>query len=313
MPRPEPIELTDPLDPRVHEYTSLTDVALRTRYEPDAGLYMGESSTVIRRAVAAGHVPRSFLMAPRWLDQMADLVEQFPQAPVYTAPEAVLEGITGFHLHRGALAAMNRPELPAVADLLHGARRVAILEDIVDHTNVGAMFRSAAGIGVDAVLVTPRCADPLYRRSVRVSMGTVFQVPWTRITDWPSSIDLLRDAGFVTASLALTDDAITLDELAAGRHERLALVLGSEGHGLKTSTIEASDLVVRIPMAGGVDSLNVAAASAVAFWATRTETVHAYTLPPARPRLHAHAYTPTPQRPTRTEGEPAQASITGSG
>ena len=132
------------------------------------------------------------------------------------------------------------------------------------------MFRSAAGIGVDAVLVTPRCADPLYRRSVRVSMGTVFQVPWTRITDWPSSIDLLRDAGFVTASLALTDDAITLDELAAGRHERLALVLGSEGHGLKISTIEASDLVVRIPMAGGVDSLNVAAASAVAFWATRT-------------------------------------------
>lgn len=269
MSRPDPIELTDAADPRVVEYTGLTDVALRTRYEPGAGLYMAESSTVIGRAVAAGHVPRSFLMAPRWLEQMAPITQRFPDAPIFTAPEAVLEGITGFHLHRGALAAMNRPELAAVADVIAGARRVAIVEDVVDHTNVGAIFRSAAGIGVDAVLITPSCADPLYRRSVRVSMGTVFQVPWTRIPVWPAAIEELRAQGFVTASLALSDDSITLDELADARHDRLALVLGSEGHGLKAATIEASDVVVRIPMAGGVDSLNVAAASAVAFWATR--------------------------------------------
>ncbi|PWD52269.1 rRNA methyltransferase [Serinibacter arcticus] len=269
MSRPAPLPLTDPDDPRVTEYTGLTDVALRTRYETGAGLYMAESSTVIRRAVAAGHVPRSFLMAPRWLEQMADVVEAFPDAPVYTAPESVLEGVTGFHLHRGALAAMNRPALAPVADVVAGARRVAIIEDVVDHTNVGAIFRSAAGIGVDVVLVTPSCADPLYRRSVRVSMGTVFQVPWTRVPQWPSAIADLRAEGFVTAALALSDDAVTLDELADARHERLALVLGSEGHGLKPATVDASDVVVRIPMAGGVDSLNVAAASAVAFWATR--------------------------------------------
>ena len=269
MTRPAPIELTDAADPRVAEYTGLTDVALRTRYETGAGLYMAESSNVIRRAVAAGHVPRSFLMAPRWLEQMADVTDAFPDVPVFTAPESLLEGVTGFHLHRGALAAMNRPALPPVADVIAGARRVAVIEDVVDHTNVGAIFRSAAGIGVDAVLVTPRCADPLYRRSVRVSMGTVFQVPWTRLPAWPAGIEELREAGFTTASLALSDGAVTLDELAAARYERLALVLGSEGHGLTDATIEASDVVVRIPMAGGVDSLNVAAASAVAFWATR--------------------------------------------
>jgi tRNA G18 (ribose-2'-O)-methylase SpoU len=170
---------------------------------------------------------------------------------------------------------MHRPPLAPVADVLAGARdgagarRVAVLEDVVDHTNVGAAFRSAAALGVDAVLVTPRCADPLYRRSVRVSMGTVFQVPWTRIDPWPDGIDELRAHGFVTASLALADDALTLDELVADPPERLALVLGAEGHGLKPATVAASDLVVRIPMAGGVDSLNVAAAAAVAFWATR--------------------------------------------
>lgn len=266
---PGSIALTDAADPRVTEYTGLTDVALRTRYEPGAGLYMAESSTVIRRAIAAGHRPRSFLMAPRWLDDLADVTAAFPDAPVFTAPEPLLEGITGFHLHRGALAAMHRPDLPAVGDLLASARRVAVLEDIVDHTNVGAIFRSAAGLGVDAVLVTPRCADPLYRRSVRVSMGTVFQVPWTRIDPWPGGIATLRQHGFVTASLALADDAVTLDALAGDLPDRLALVLGAEGHGLKPATVAASDVVVRIPMTNGVDSLNVAAASAVAFWATR--------------------------------------------
>lgn len=267
-------------DDRLADYTRLTDVALRARHEPAKGLYMAESSTVIRRAVAAGHRPRSFLMAERWLDDLADVLDAVgagPQGevPVYVAEPDVLEAVTGFHLHRGALAAMHRPPLADVHALLagarggDGARRVAVLEDVVDHTNVGAIFRSAAALGVDAVLVSPRCADPLYRRSVRVSMGTVFQVPWTRLETWPGGLQDLRDDGFTVAALALADDAVTLDEVVASPPERLALVLGTEGDGLSRGAVEAADVVVRIPMAGGVDSLNVAAASAVAFWATR--------------------------------------------
>ena len=265
--------VTDPADERLADYVSLTDVALRSRQEPARGLYIAESSTVLGRALAAGHRPRSVLLSPRWLPDLERLLAGLPAddavVPVYVAEEPVLEAITGFHVHRGALAAMHRPVLEPVASLLAGARRVAVLEDIVDHTNVGAAFRSAAALGVDAVLVTPRCADPLYRRSVRVSMGTVFQVPWTRIDPWPDGISVLREAGFVTAALALSDDSITLDALVADPPDRLALVLGAEGHGLKPVTVAESDLVVRIPMAGGVDSLNVAAAAAVAFWATR--------------------------------------------
>ncbi len=265
------VRIDDPGDPRVTDYTSLTDMALRRVREPDEGLYLAESAKVIRRALAAGHRPRSYLMAPRWLDDLSDLVADAEAAdvPVYVGEPAVLEALTGFHLHRGAIAAMHRPNLPDVADVIAGARRVAVLEDVVDHTNVGAMFRSAAALSVDAVLVTPRCADPLYRRSVRVSMGTVFQVPWTRIDPWPEGINLLRANGFQVVSLALTDDAVALDLLAAQPPERLALVLGSEGHGLAAATVAASDVIVRIPMGGGVDSLNVAAASAVAFWALR--------------------------------------------
>lgn len=266
------IELHDWRDPRVADYTQLTDVALRRRREPERGMYIAESSTVIRRAVAAGHQPRSFLMAPRWLDGLTEVIDQMPEVPVYVAPEDVLEQLTGFHLHRGALAAMHRPALEPVSQVVADARRVAILENIVDHTNVGAAFRSAAALGVDAVLVTPRCADPLYRRSVRVSMGTVFQVPWTRIDPWPAGIADLRGWGFVTAALALGEDAVTLDEVAANPPQRLAWVLGTEGDGLSRATQEAADLRVQIPMAGGVDSLNVAAAAAVAFWATRTAT-----------------------------------------
>lgn len=279
MPRPDLQPVTDPSDPRLADYVSLTDVALRSRHEPEKGLYIAESSTVLGRALRAGHRPRSVLLAPRWLPDLERMLAELPDdgttVPVHVAEEPVLEAITGFHVHRGALAAMHRPPLAPVADVLaaarggSGARRVAVLEDVVDHTNVGAAFRSAAALGVDAVLVTPRCADPLYRRSVRVSMGTVFQVPWTRIDPWPGGIDDLRAHGFMTASLALADAAITLDELVADPPERLALVLGAEGHGLKPATVAASDLVVRIPMAGGVDSLNVAAAAAVAFWATR--------------------------------------------
>jgi tRNA G18 (ribose-2'-O)-methylase SpoU len=263
--------IDDPADPRVGDYTSLTDVALRRLREPEQGLYLAESEKVIRRALAAGHRPRSYLMAPRWLDDLADLVADADRdgVPVYVGEPAVLEALTGFHLHRGAIAAMHRPDLPAVEDVVRGARRVAVLEDVVDHTNVGAMFRSAAALGVDAVLVTPRCADPLYRRSVRVSMGTVFQVPWTRVTPWPQGIETLQHNGFTVAALALSDAAVALDELAAAPPQRLALVLGTEGHGLSEATVAASDVVVRIPMGGGVDSLNVAAASAVAFWALR--------------------------------------------
>ena len=272
---PQVVRLMDALDPadgRLADYVSLTDVALRSRHEPAAGLYIAESSMVLARALEAGHRPRSVLLAPRWLPDVLAMLEAAPvsgQVPVYVADEPVLESVTGFHVHRGALAAMHRPALPSVSSVLAGARRVAVLEDIVDHTNVGAAFRSAAALGVDAVLATPRCADPLYRRSVRVSMGTVFQVPWTRIEPWPAGIEELREAGFVVAALALSDEAITLDQLVADPPQRLALVLGAEGDGLKARTIASADLVVRIPMAGGVDSLNVAAAAAVAFWATR--------------------------------------------
>ena len=274
MLHPDLLTVDDPADPRLADYVSLTDVALRSRHEPAKGLYIAESSTVLGRALAAGHRPRAVLAAPRWVPEVERMLASAPgdaeaSVPVYVAAEPVLEAITGFHVHRGALAAMHRPALPAVADVVAGARRVAVLEDIVDHTNVGAAFRSAAALGVDAVLVTPRCADPLYRRSVRVSMGTVFQVPWTRIDPWPEGVAALRAAGFVTAALALDDSAISLDDLVADPPDRLAMVLGAEGDGLKARTVAACDLVVRIPMAGEVDSLNVAAAAAVAFWATR--------------------------------------------
>ncbi|WP_426595459.1 TrmH family RNA methyltransferase [Cellulomonas sp. McL0617] len=273
MPRPDLQPVTTPDDDRLTDYVALTDVALRSKLEPSKGLYIAESSTVLGRALAAGHRPRSVLLAPRWVPDLERMLAALPDddvvVPVYVADEPLLEAITGFHVHRGALAAMHRPALAPVEEVLAGARRVAVLEDIVDHTNVGAAMRACAAFGLDAVLITPRCADPLYRRSVRVSMGTVFQVPWTRIDPWPDGLSLLRSLGFVTASLALSDDSISLDQLAADPPERLALILGAEGDGLKASTIAGSDLVVRIPMAGGVDSLNVASAAAVAFWATR--------------------------------------------
>lgn len=285
------IELDDVDDPRLADYTSLTDVALRRRLETERGLYMAESSKVIVRAVEAGHAPRSFLMAPRWYDELRPVIaaatgcqgrDDGGGVPVFIAPEPLLESITGFHLHRGALAAMNRPALPSVGELLAsarggaGARRVAVLEDLVDHTNVGAAFRSAAALGIDAVLVTPHCADPLYRRSVRVSMGTVFQVPWTRIDHWPA-LDELHAGGFTVAALALSEDSVSLGEFSAspacsGTDSRVAVVLGTEGDGLAPRTIAAADAVVRIPMAGAVDSLNVAAAAAVAFWELRVRS-----------------------------------------
>lgn len=263
-----PIYITSADDERVADYFRLTDVALRKKLETERGLYIAESEKVIRRALASGDKPRSFLMGERWLTDLADVVTDAEAGgiPVYVGAAEVIEAMTGFHLHRGALASMNRPEAPDPRDLLRDARRVIILEDIVDHTNVGAIFRSAAALGVDAVLVTPRCADPLYRRSIRVSMGTVFQVPWTRIARWPAALSDLQDDGWVIAAMALSDDSITLDELAAQAPEKLALVMGTEGDGLRTRTVTDCDLTVRIPMAGEVDSLNVAAASAVAMY-----------------------------------------------
>lgn len=265
-------EITDLADPALDDYLRMTDVRLRSRVEVERGLFMAESFEVISRAMDGGMAPRSFLMSEKWLAKFAPLYERFPEVPVFVGAEPLLEQLTGFHLHRGALAAMQRPVLPAVEELLTatgGRSRIAVLENLVDHTNVGACFRSAAAMGVDAVLVTPQCADPLYRRSIRVSMGTVFQVPWTRIENWPASVHDLQEAGYVVAGLTLGEGAITLDDLAAEDHENLALVLGSEGHGLMGSTDRALDRRVTIPMQHGVDSLNVAAASAVAFYATR--------------------------------------------
>lgn len=266
------LSITDPADARLADYRDLTDVALRSRAEPERGLFMAESIEVIRRAIDAGVRPRSMLMSPRWLDPMADVIQRASDAgpfPVYIADEDVLRGIVGFRLHRGAIAAMHRPQLPSVSAVVADARRVVVLEAVVDHTNVGAVFRSVAGLGADAVLVSPQCADPLYRRSVRVSMGTVFQVPWTRAEPWPEVLDDLRREGFVIAALALAPDAEPLDAFSASPPERIALVLGAEGDGLSRPVLQSADRVVGVPMSGGVDSLNVAAAAAVALWALR--------------------------------------------
>lgn len=274
--------LDDLNDPRLRDYVSLTDVALRKKLEAEHGLYMAESTKVITRALRAGHTPRSVLTSPRWLEDLRPLFatylgsEDGGDVPVFVAPEDVLEKVVGFHLHRGALAAMNRPALMDVDSLLAGlapqgrGRRVLVLESLVDHTNVGAVFRSAAALGIDAILVTPECADPLYRRSIRVSMGTVFQVPWTRIQEWPRSLRALHERGWISAALALREDAMPLQDFAAQyahTSQDILLVLGTEGDGLSQRTISTTTHRVVIPMAGGVDSLNVAAAGAVAAYA----------------------------------------------
>jgi tRNA G18 (ribose-2'-O)-methylase SpoU len=258
--------VSDAADARLSDYRDLTDVALRRVLEPAGGLYIAESAKVIARALGAGHAPRSVLVQEKWLGDVAEILGDV-DVPVYVTDAAIAERITGYAVHRGALAAMHRPALRDPAGVLRGARTVVILEDIVDHTNVGAAFRAAAGLGADAVLVTERCADPFYRRSVRVSMGTVFQVPWTRLPVWSEARRILDDAGMHVAALALADDAIDLHAFAASRPDRVALLLGSEGDGLSRAALGAADSIVTIPMAGGVDSLNVAAASSVALWA----------------------------------------------
>lgn len=276
-------------DPRLDAYTHLTELQLRNRLEPEKGIFIAESPKVIDRALAAGREPVSFLVEEPWLEGMRATLAGVDarwggEVDVFVASPDQLKRITGYRLHRGAIAAMRRWTLPSVAETVKGARRVAVLENIVDHTNVGAIMRSAAALSVDAVLVSPSCADPLYRRAARVSMGTVFQVPWTRIGGddvhaWPHpALDELKALGFTTAAMALDEDSIGLDNLvarldspasAAHHIDRLAMIFGTEGDGLSHHTIATADLTVKIPMAHGVDSLNVAASSAVAFWATR--------------------------------------------
>jgi tRNA G18 (ribose-2'-O)-methylase SpoU len=256
------VEIGSADDPRLADYRDLRDVQLRQHLEAEHGLFIAEGEKVVRRAVEAGFAPRSFLMAPRWLDGLADVLAA-SGAPVYVVPEALAEEVTGFHVHRGALASLHRRPLPTVEDVVAGARSVLVLEDVVDHTNVGAIFRCGAALGFDAVLVAPRCADPLYRRSIKVGMGAVFTMPWTRLPDWYDALPALSRAGFTTVALTLAEDATAIEE-AVTDVDRLALVLGSEGHGLSPRWEEAADRRAIIPMAAGIDSLNVAAAAAVA-------------------------------------------------
>jgi len=260
------IEIDDLADPRLADYAHQTDVALKKARGTEHGLYLAESLLVFERALRAGHQPRSILSLGGSVDDaLAALGDR--DIPVFVGPGELLESLTGYVLHRGLIASMHRPELPTVQSLLADATRIVVLENVVDPTNVGAIFRSVAAIGADAVLVTERCSDPFYRRAIRVSMGTVLQVPWTRVGDWASTRSILTNAGFHIAALALTDDAVDLRSFAATAPERVALVLGTEGEGLTIEAIAAADTVVQIPMAHGIDSLNVAATAAVAMYA----------------------------------------------
>lgn len=260
-------EIADPDDERIADYRALTDVELRTRWEPPHGLFIAEGELVLRRALRAGYQPRSFLVDAKRVDQLADLTDLTGAgAPVYAATQDVLEKATGFHVHRGVLASFHRGEPLTAAAVLATARRVVVLEDVNNHTNLGAVFRGAAALGIDAVLLSPSCADPLYRRSVRVSMGEVFAVPYAKIERWPTGLDQLREAGFTVLAMTPAPDAVPIQRLTAAERERAALLLGAEGPGLTAAAQAASDVRVVIPMRRGVDSLNVAAAAAVAFW-----------------------------------------------
>ena len=273
---PHIIEINDLSDPALDVFARLTQAQLRSRLEPEKGVFIAESPKVIARVLDAGLLPLSLLMERRKIEGPAqEILARCPaDTPVYTADRDILTALTGYQLTRGVLAAFHRPALPGVEVLCRDARRVAVLENIVDSTNIGAIFRSAAALHIDAVLVTPSCCDPLCRRAVRVSMGTVFQVPWTQIgaepADWPiAGLARLKALGFKTAALALTDRSVSIDDPALMAEPRLALVLGTEGDGLTADTIAHCDYTARIPMSHGVDSLNVAAASAVAFWQLR--------------------------------------------
>jgi tRNA G18 (ribose-2'-O)-methylase SpoU len=252
--------ITDPADPRLADYVGLTDVVRRAKHEPEAGFFLAEGVQVMQRAARAGYPLRSVLLADN-----RELPEGLPDAPVYRASYQVLEAVTGFHVHRGALASFGRLPLPTASQVLATATRVVVLEEVNNHTNLGAIFRSAAGLGVDAVLLTPTCCDPLYRRAVRVSMGEVFALPYAYL-DWPEGLQTLRTAGFRVLALTPAPDATRLEEVVLADDDRAALLLGAEGPGLTEAAMQGSDLRLRIPMARGVDSLNVASAAAVACW-----------------------------------------------
>jgi tRNA G18 (ribose-2'-O)-methylase SpoU len=259
------LTITDASDPRLADYVSLRDASLRRHLESDQGLFIAEGAKVIRRAVGAGYRPRSFLLAERWLEGLHDVFTRWPAAPVYVVTEDLAEQVTGFHVHRGALASLHREQRHSVEELL-AQQRLVVLEDIVDHTNVGAILRNAAGLGWDGALLSPRAADPLYRRSIKVSMGAVFSLPWARLVDWRSAPQLLGGAGFLTVALSLAPDAVELSQLAATitPQSRIALLLGTEGAGLSTRWSDGAAFRARIAMSAGIDSLNVAAAGAIA-------------------------------------------------
>ena len=268
---PNFIRIYDFEAPELDIFVRLTGAQLRNRLESDKGIFIAESPTVIEVALNSGCEPISLLTDERLINgAVRGIIERCPDMPVYIAERDILTKLTGFELTRGALCAMKRPKMKSVEELCAGAKRVAVLEAIADSTNIGAVFRSAAALGIDAVLITPTCCDPLCRRAVRVSMGTVLQVPWGQIgntpSDWPRDIERLRALGFKTAAMALTDESVSIDDESLMSEEKLAIILGTEGDGLAKSTIAAADYTVKIPMSHGVDSLNVAAAGAVAFW-----------------------------------------------
>ena len=268
---PNIIEITDFAAPELDSYARLTEGQLLNRHEPDKGIFIAESPKVIERALDAGCVPISMLMEKKHVERQArEIIRRCGDIPVYAAEFAVLTQLTGFHLTRGMLCAMYRPPLPGTEEICAGARRIAVLENVMNPTNVGAIFRSAAALNMDGILLTSACSNPLYRRAIRVSMGTVFQIPWTFLDSrlsWPrEGMGFLHELGFVTAAMALNDDSVSIDDSGLMSEEKLAIILGTEGDGLAAGTIAGCDYTVRIPMSHGVDSLNVAAASAVAFW-----------------------------------------------
>lgn len=260
--------VTDPDDRRLGDYVRLRETSLRRHLETEQGLFIAEGEKVIRRAIEAGYRPRSFLLAERWYEGLRDVVQQWPAAPVFVVTEDFAEQVTGFHVHRGALASLHREERHSVRDVV-GMRRLVVLEDIVDHSNVGSILRNAAGLGWDGALLSPRAADPLYRRSIKVSMGAVFSLPWARLVDWREAPEMLAAAGFLTVALSLAPDAVELNELAASvtAETKLAVMLGTEGGGLSKHWSDRAAVRTRIPMFAGIDSLNVAAAAAIACYA----------------------------------------------
>ncbi len=269
---PNIIEITDFSASELDVYARLTEAQLLNRHEPEKGLFIAESPKVVERALDAGCTPVSLLLERKHITGEAkDVIARCGDIPIYTADFDVLTQLTGFQLTRGVLCAMLRPKLPNIEEVCHNARRIAILENVVNPTNVGAIFRSAAALNIDAILLTPACSNPLYRRAIRVSMGTVFQIPWTFLGKESTEctapdLEIIKKLGFKTAAMALTEDSVSIDDAALMAEEKLAIILGTEGDGLASSTIADCDYTVKIPMSHGVDSLNVAAASAVAFW-----------------------------------------------